>query len=311
MSHFTTNTLSSSTGAVLKLHQCQPVGAPRAIIQINHGMAEHSARYERFAVFLASRGYATFAHDHRGHGHTTAQGSPLGVFAAKDGMALVLGDVSAVVAHARGLYPSAPVVMFGHSMGAIIALNHAHQYPAMSDAAAFWNTSFDTPFLLSVFIAILKAERMLKGSDVPSAIANGLTFDAWNKQFAPNRTAFDWLSRDEAQVDAYVADPLCGFAVSIGLWLEVLGSIKRSADPQAIARMPKSMPVSIVAGAMDPSSLQGEAMLRLASRLRAAGMSDVTTKVWPQTRHEGLNEINRDVIMADFANWLDARFAPR
>ncbi len=311
MSTFETSVLKSPTGALLRLNAMAPSGSPRAIIQINHGMAEHSARYARFARFLASRGYATFAHDHRGHGHTTAPEAPLGVFARKDGMAKVLEDVSAVLAHARGRYPSVPVVMFGHSMGTIIALNHAHEFPGMSDAVALWNTSFDTPFLLGVMITILKAERMLKGSDVPSAIANKATFEAWNKEFAPNRTAFDWLSRDTAEVDAYVADPLCGFPVSIGMWLDVLGSIRKSADPVRIARLPKALPVSIVAGGMDPSSLKGEAMLRLAARLKAAGMADVTAKVWPQTRHEGLNEINREDIMKDFVQWLDMRFAQR
>ncbi len=311
MRDFARTTLQSPTGAKLCIHEIAPAGLPRAIVQINHGMAEHSARYARFAKYLASRGYAVVAHDHRGHGHTIANGAPLGVFAPKEGMARVMEDVSAVIAHARALHPSAPVLMFGHSMGTIIALNHAHENPGMSEGLALWNTSFDTPFLLTIMVGILKAERMLKGSDVPSGIANKVTFEAWNKEFSPNRTAFDWLSRDPAEVDAYVNDPLCGFPVSIGMWLDVLGSIRSSADPARIARLPASMPVNIVAGGMDPSSLKGEAMLRLAARLEAAGMRDVTTRVWPQTRHEGLNEVNRDAIMEDFANWLDQRFPAR
>jgi alpha-beta hydrolase superfamily lysophospholipase len=202
-------------------------------------------------------------------------------------------------------------VMFGHSMGTIIALNHAWAYPGLSNAAAFWNTSFDTPFLLRVLVGILKAERFLKGSDVPSAFAVKATFDAWNKEFAPNRTAFDWLSRDSAEVDKYVADPMCGFPVSIGCWLDVIGSVRLSAQNANIAAIPKSLPVNIVAGGKDPSSAKGEAMLRLAGRLRDAGLTDVSAKVYPDTRHEGLNEINRDRVMADFADWLDTRFPPR
>ncbi len=301
----------SPTGALLNFHWLTPATSPRAIVQINHGMAEHSARYARFAEFLASRSYATIAHDHRGHGHTTAPDAPLGVFAASDGMAKVLDDASAVIALARSRSPGTPLVLFGHSMGAIIALHHAHENPGMSDAAAFWNTSFDTPFLLNVLVAVLKTERLFKGSDVPSNFAVKATFEAWNKQFAPNRTAFDWLSRDNAEVDKYVADPLCGFPVSVGLWLDVIASIRASADDARIARIAKSLPVNIVAGAMDPSSLKGQAMLRLADRLKAAGVTDVSATVYPKTRHESLNEVNRAVVMTDFADWLDSRFPAR
>lgn len=311
MTDWSRETLQSPTGALLNCHWLGPSTPPRAIVQINHGMAEHSARYARFAQFLASRGYATIAHDHRGHGHTKAPDAPLGVFASSDGMAKVLDDVSAVIANARTRSPGTPLVIFGHSMGTIIALNHAHENPGMSDAAAFWNTSFDTPFLLSVLVAVLKAERMLKGSDVPSSFAVKATFEAWNKEFAPNRTAFDWLSRDTAEVDKYVDDPLCGFPVSVGLWLDVIASIRASADNARIDRIPKSLPVNIVAGAMDPSSLKGDAMLRLCARLKAAGVGDVSAKVYPQTRHESLNEVNREAVMGDFADWLDSRFPLR
>ncbi len=311
MTAWSREALQSPTGAVLNFHWREPAKPPRAIIQVNHGMAEHAARYARFADYLASRGYATIAHDHRGHGHTKAPDAPLGVFAANNGMAKVLDDVSAVMAQARTRSPGTPLVMFGHSMGTIIALHHAHENPGMSDAAAFWNTSFDTPFLLNVLVAVLKTERFLKGSDVPSSFAVKATFEAWNKEFAPNRTAFDWLSRDSGEVDRYVADPLCGFPVSVGLWLDVIASIRASADNARIARIPKSLPVNIVAGAMDPSSLKGEAMLRLAARLKAAGVSDVSAKVYPQTRHECLNEVNRDAVMAEFADWLDSRFLAR
>ena len=310
MSKWRLQNLPSPTGANLQVHSIAPNGAARAIIQINHGMAEHSARYRRFAQFLASRGYWVCAHDHRGHGKTTATDAPLGVFAAQNGMARVLDDVTAVISHARSACPDTPLVVFGHSMGTIIALNHAWENPNAGQALALWNTSFDTPLLMSLLVGILKAERMLKGSDVPSAIANKVTFDAWNKEFSPNRTPFDWLSRDEAEVDAYVNDPLCGFPVAIGTWLEVLGSITKSANDKNLARLPKSLPVSIVAGGRDPSSLKGAAMLRLAARLQASGLTDVSAKVYPHTRHEGLNETNRDTIMADFADWLDVRFAP-
>jgi alpha-beta hydrolase superfamily lysophospholipase len=311
MAEWKRGSIASPTGATLNLYTMAAAGNPRAVIQINHGMAEHADRYRRFAEFLSARGYATFAHDHRGHGYTKAPDAPQGVFAERDGMARVMGDVNAVIGTARAANPGTPVVMFGHSMGTIIALNHAHAHPGRTEGLALWNTSFETPLLLSVLVGLLKAERMFKGSDVPSSLAVKATFEAWNKEFAPNRTAFDWLSRDAAEVDRYVADPLCGFPVSIGMWLDVVESIRASAQDERIAAIPKSLHVYIVAGDRDPSSLKGEAMLNLAARLRAAGLTDVSAKVYPDTRHECLNDINRDAVMADFADWLDQRFPPR
>lgn len=301
--------LESLTGARLRLFAIRPAGRPRAIVQINHGMAEHAARYERFGRFLAGRGYGVVAHDHRGHGRTIAPDAPLGVFGKGDAWPKVLADVGIVNAHARGLFPDAPVVCFGHSMGAIVALNYCLRHPDTVDAAAIWNTSFETPALLHLLVALLRAERLFKGSDVPSPIAASLTFGAWNKAFAPNRTEFDWLSHDEAEVDSYIADPLCGFPVAVGTWLSVIEGIRYAGVMAHLRALPGAMPFHLCGGAEDPSSLGGEAIVRLGERLRAAGLDDVEVTVHPGTRHEGLNETNRDAIMQDFARWLDARFA--
>lgn len=301
-------TLASPTGASLRLYSAAPPAGVRAIVQINHGLAEHAARYERFATFLAGRGYAVAAHDHRGHGASTAADAALGWFGAGEGFAKVLDDVAAVQAHARERFAGAPLVCFGHSMGAIIAFNFALRSPQDLAGVAVWNTSFDTPALLGLMETLLKAERFFKGSDVPSAIAGKATFDAWNKEFAPNRTAFDWLSRETAEVDKYVADPLCGFPASIGMWLALTGAIRAGADDTRLAALPKTLPFHLVGGGADPVSLHGAAIERLGARLKAAGLADVTTTVYPQTRHECLNDINRHTVMADFAAWLDARF---
>ena len=304
--------LESPTGAKLRTYAMPPqgteTGKPKAVVQINHGMAEHGDRYERFARFLAGLGYASFAHDHRGHGATTAPDAPLGVFAASDGWSRVIADVAAVNAHLREKFDGAPILCFGHSMGGIIAFDYCLSHPETVAAGAVWNTSLDTPALLGVLAGILRVEKFLKGSDTPSNIATTLTFNAWNKRFAPNRTEFDWLSRDEAEVDKYVADPLCGFPVSIGTWLSVIGGIRRGADDSRLGVLPKDLPFNLAAGGDDPVSERGKAIEHLAERLRMAGLTDVSETVREATRHEGLNEINRDEIMASFGAWLDARF---
>jgi len=308
MAIFKASYIDSPSGARLRLFTCLASNQkPKAAIQINHGMAEHAGRYGRFAKFLSARGYAVFAHDHRGHGETTAPDAPLGTFGKSDGWQKVLQDVGAINRHINKTYASVPVVCFGHSMGATIAASYALHHPQTIQGAAIWNGS-ETGFLPGLLTFLLKIERMFKGSDVPSQLANALTFEAWNKNFKPTRTAFDWLSRDEAEVDKYVTDPLCGFSCSNGLWLDLIGGLCGLSDTAKLAALPKDLPVHILAGAVDPCSSKGKAALQLGHRLEKAGLTDVWKTILPDTRHESLNENNRDKTMADFADWLDERF---
>lgn len=295
------------TGAMAAIYRAAAAGGPKAIVHINHGMAEHAGRYGRFAEALTQAGYAVIAHDHRGHGGTQHAQSSLGHFGS-DGLAAVLSDVAAVQEIAKSEFPGTPVITFGHSMGSIITLAYALKNPNDVDAIACWNSGAEGGVLLAVFRSILKIQKAFKGSDVPSGIAKSLTFDAWNKALAPARTDFDWLSRDEAEVDAYIADPLCGFPVTIGLWLEVTEAVKAAADDANLANLPVDLPVHLVGGLKDPCTENGKAMQNLADRLNARGMSDVTLEMLPDTRHESLNELNRDETVRSFISWLDQRF---
>jgi len=295
------------SGAELNLYRNVPL-APKAIIHINHGMAEHAQRYGRFAQALDRAGYGCYAQDHRGHGHTYADDAPRGIFSAKHGWNTVLSDVAAVNAIIMEQHPKAPIICFGHSMGAIIAFNHVLRAPQTVSAGAFWNAGVEAGALTAVFRAILKIERFFKGSDVPSILATRLTFDTWNKAFAPNRTGFDWLSRDQAEVDKYVADPLCGFDVSIGLWLDVLDGITFAANDDNLRKLPANLPIHLQAGTEDPCSEKSIAVANIETRMKALGMTDVTFTPLQNTRHESLNEINRDETTANFIAWLDSRF---
>jgi alpha-beta hydrolase superfamily lysophospholipase len=308
MSNWTQSILESPTGAKLRLYAAVTGKKPRAVVQINHGMGEHAARYRRFAEFLNGRGYDVYAHDHRGHGETSALDAHPGHFADKDGWDKVISDVAAVNAHIKEQHRGIPIVCFGHSMGSIIAFSYALRHGETIDALCCWNAGFSTGVLATIGKIILKVERMFKGSDVPSNITRKLTFDAWNGEFKPNRTEFDWLSRDEAEVDKYVNDPLCGIPISIGLWLDELSGIYFNADDSNLAAFSKKLPVHLQGGADDPCSEHGKAVTVIASRLRKAGLSDVTLNILADTRHESLNEINRDRVMSEFGDWLDERF---
>ena len=304
---FKSEKITSDTGANLNLYVALAKGQAKGVVQINHGMAEHAARYQRFCTFLNEHGYHAYVHDQRGHGHTKSDDAPLGVFSKREGWQKVLEDVNFVNAHIRQQHEKLPIICFGHSMGATISLAYAQTYPDTIDGLAVWNGS-ETGFMPSLLSQLLKVERMFKGSDVPSMIAQKLTFEDWNNKFKPNRTGFDWLSRDEAEVDKYVDDPLCGFPVSVGMWIDLLSGLAATAASSAITNIPADLPINLRGGGDDPCSSMGKAATKLEAVLRQSGHSNIDAKILPHTRHEGLNEINRDDTMNDFANWLNKHF---
>ena len=295
--------LPSPTGATLNVYRDVTAEKPRAVVQINHGLAEHAARYARFAAFLAERSFIAYAHDHRGHGATTAPDAPPRMFAPSGGWEKVIADTEAVHAHIAAAHPGLPVITFGHSMGGLVALNHALSHPGRAKALAVWNANFSAGLLGRVAQLILKWERARLGHDAASRILPKLTFQAWARQIANRRTDFDWLSRDTAEVDKYVADPLCGWDASVAMWQDVFALIFRGADDAAFAALDKALPVFLVGGEKDPATDGGRAVTDLAKRMRRLGFADVSGRVFADTRHETLNEINRQGAMEDFAAW--------
>lgn len=299
------NKFQSPTGATLALRHLPSTKKAKAIILINHGMAEHSGRYERLAKALSNAGYHVFAHDHRGHGETTAKDAPLGIFGSTNGLKKVQQDIEAVRSFATESYPSLPIILLGHSMGSILSLHYLIDHSDRLQAVMLLNSGVDGGPLLFVFRALLKIAKAFKGSDVPAILASKLTFDDWNNKFKPNRTAFDWLSQDNVEVDKYIADPKCGFAVSNGLWLDITDAIKRASKDAELIKIQKHLQILLVAGDKDPCSDYGKAVDRVAERLENVGIKNVTNLLLKDTRHESLNEINRDQTTQKIINWLD------
>jgi alpha-beta hydrolase superfamily lysophospholipase len=300
----TAELLPSPSGASLCLRKVEAKANPRGVVHINHGLAEHSARYARFAGKLAEAGFHVYAHDHRGHGETRAGDALQGVFSNHDGAEKVLADVAAVNTHIRAAHPGLPVIIFGHSMGGLITLAYVLQHPETINAAAIWNANFSAGSVGKLAQVILKAERMLMGSDVPSRILPKLTFREWGRQIPNRRTDFDWLSRDEKEVNAYIADPKCGWDASVGMWLDIFDFVFRGADDRNLGKIPRDMPFHLLGGAKDPATENGYAVANLARRMRAMGFNEVTERIYSETRHESLNEINRNAITEDFIAWL-------
>lgn len=295
----------SPTGAVLAYRHAGAEGRPRGIVLVLHGLAEHSGRYRGFADAMAARGYHVYAHDHRGHGRTKAPDAPLGQFARRDGAARVIDDVLAMRELAVTTHPGLPVILFGHSMGGLVSLNAAIAHPAQFDAVAVWNSNFHPGPAGRAGQLILRIERMLKGSDVPSALLPRLTFGAWGQSIPGHRTAFDWLSSDPDEVDAYIADPLSGFEASVGLWRDLMAMSFAAPRQNRLSRLRRDLPIHLVGGARDPATDHGKAVTWLANRLKTSGFSHITTQIYQQMRHETLHEFGAQDATAAFADWCD------
>jgi alpha-beta hydrolase superfamily lysophospholipase len=193
--------------------------------------------------------------------------------------------------------------MFGHSMGGILTLNAALRRSDHLSGVAVWNANFSPGIMGRTGQGILAWERFRLGSDVPSRILPRLTFHDWGIKIPNHRTIFDWLSRDPAEVDKYISDPLCGWNASVSMWQDIFRMVFAGADDRNFASIRRDLPFSLVGGGADPSTVEGAAVDELAERMRRMGFSRIDTKIWPETRHEGLNDINRDEIAAGFVEW--------
>lgn len=299
----TQTTLPSPTGAALNLLVRKSHEPARGVVHVCHGFAEHTARYGCFADALAAAGFHTYAHDHRGHGATRAPDAPQGRFGESGGGEKVLDDVDAVHERIAADHPGLPLIIFGHSMGGLITLNAVMRRSEHLAGAAVWNANFTTGLLGQAALAVLAWEKFRLGSDAASRMLPRLTFQAWGKAVPGHTTMFDWLSRDPAEVRKYIDDPLCGWDASVSMWRDVTGFVFHGADDRNLASIRKSLPFNLVGGGADPATENGKAVTALAKRLSANGFSNLKTTIYPDTRHESLNEVNRNMIMADFVAW--------
>jgi alpha-beta hydrolase superfamily lysophospholipase len=312
-----TFTLATPDGIQLHVHRWLPDGADgsggspspapvKAVVQVAHGMAEHSARYARFAERLTAAGYAVYANDHRGHGDTARTPADAGYLADHNGFSAVVDDLRLVGDHARAEHPGRPFFLFGHSMGSFLSRAYAARYGTDLDGLVLSGTAGDPGVLGQVGRALAIAQGRLRGRRHTSGLMDQLTFGQYGAAFKPNRTKFDWLSRDEAEVDLYVADEQCGNVFTSGFFADLLGGLADINTDRTASRVPKDLPIYLVSGSMDPVGNMTKGVQQVAEQYRRVGVAEVTTRFWPEGRHEVLNETNRDEVMADFVAWFDA-----
>ncbi len=290
-------------GACLAWRHEPARGEPGGILLICHGMAEHSGRYAAFAGQMSAGGLHVYAHDHRGHGETVGPDAPPGRFAFRGGAEIVVDDVLAMRGMAASRHPHLPVLLLGHSMGGLVAMNAALARPDAFAGAAVWSANFRPGIGRKAAKSILRLEKMLKGSDVPSDMLPRLTFQAWAQSVPEAKTPFDWLSRNADAVAAYIADPRCGFDASVSLWLDSLNLIESGLELIAATRLRRDFPFHLAAGGGDAATRQGHDVIWLANHLKKHGFSNISRHIHSGMRHEIWNETGSERAVAEFADW--------
>lgn len=304
-------TFALDVGGNVRLHtrrwSSEQGGSPRAVVQIAHGMAEHGGRYAHVAQALVDAGYVVYAADHRGHGQSAQSDADLGYFADHDGWQRVIADMFVLNQRIASEHPTLRRFLIGHSMGSMLARDYLTLHGDSVQAVVLSGTSAPTGALAKVGALIAKGERFRIGARGRSKLLEAMSTGDYNRQFRPNRTAHDWLSRDEEQVDRYIADPRCGFDFTVQGWIDVLSGVQRIEDATLIAHIPHQLPVILMSGSRDPLGKNGRGIEAVAQLFRSAGMKHVDVKLYPDARHEIFNETNRAEVIGDLVTWLNAR----
>ena len=305
---FSDFTFKSSTG-INKIHvkKCLTDSTPRAVVQIAHGIAEHCGRYTDFMRFLAENGFAVYADDHLGHGKSVLIGSEKGFFAEKGGWKHVVSDLALLHDIAAAENPGIPYVMFGHSMGSFLTRNYMIDHPDKYDYAILSGTGHQDALTVLGGNIIAEALVLKNGPYSSGKMLDDIAFGSYLDKIEKPRTKFDWLSRDEKEVDKYIADRMCGFVCTASLYRDMMNGLKYITSKSNIAKMDKSKPVYFMSGDADPVGDYGKGVERAYKAFCDAGLHDVMIRLYPGGRHEMLNETNRDAVYNDILEWLNDR----
>lgn len=282
-------------------------GKPQAIVQLAHGMAEHIIRYDSFARELVNQNIYVYGNDHRGHGETGNHTSSIGYFADEQGFEKVVLDMLQLTTIIEKEYPDVPIFLFGHSMGSFLSRRYIQLFGDRIAGVILCGTGGNPGIMGKIGRMIAARESKKKGRRTPSPTLNNLTFGNYNKEFRPNRTEFDWLSRDEKEVDKYIDDPLCGGIFTAGFFHDFLIGIGTINIPQNIKLIPKELPIFLISGTKDPvGGTNGIGVIKTMKSFKRSGITDVSIKLFEDARHELLNEINKDEIQKEIINWINS-----
>ena len=297
-----TEKFKSFDGTVLQCYLWDDVRSPKGVVQIAHGMAEHARRYDNFASFLNKNGYIVFADDHRAHGMTSTKQSTKGVKGYHKGDIYfdTVRDEVAITAHLKERY-GLPVIYLGHSYVSMVGQRYVEMSPAV-DGVILSGSAMMKGALLSAGAAISKLQYKIRGGEVKADLLDKMSFGSYNAPFK-KEGPFAWLSRDKEQVKKYIFDEQCGYVMSISFFKHFLNGLKASYKPENLGAINKDLPIAIFSGDKDPVGGNGKLVTALYDQYKNLGVKDVSIKLYPDARHEIINEINNAEVYQDI---LDA-----
>jgi alpha-beta hydrolase superfamily lysophospholipase len=292
--------ITACDGRKINLNIWKPSGDVNQVMILSHGMAEHIARYGYFAEQCNEQGIAVLGANHRGHGEEAVQ---LGHFADDNGWELLLNDIDSVVNFAKASFGKTPVLL-GHSMGSFAARHYAIRSGDKLSGLILVGSNHEGPLLFKLGGLLARAVRTVIGRRTPSPFLEKVSFGNFNERFEPRRTDGDWLCRDDAVVDAYGADPYCGFTPTPQFWIDLLAGLHEISQPDMMRRIPAELPVYVLSGDSDPVNKYSKGIEALVSALQNAGIKQLDCKLYSGARHELLNETNKHEVYEDIFTWL-------
>ena len=300
--------LTASDGVAIACYQWL-LDSPRAVVQIAHGMGEHAQRYDWVAQQLNAAGFAVYANDHRGHGGTAERRSnePVWGYMGPDGWNRTLADMYELNRQARQEQAGLPLILLGHSMGAMLSQQYITRYPASIDALALSGSpGFKTGFATFITRALGHIESKRLGPDQASEVLQNMLFGNANKPFdGPQASGFEWLSRDPEQVRRYVEDDACGFVLTTGSLLDMSYGTRQAQDKRHLAKAGAELPLYVMSGVDDPVHGEQKDIHRMLMAFTDAGLAAPQVQWYAGGRHEMFNETNRDEVVRDLVSWID------
>ena len=284
----------------------KPEGEVRAVLQICHGMVEYIRRYDGFAQFLCGKGYYVVGNDHLGHGKSVQAKSEYGFFHEKYGNACVIGDMHTLRQRTEKKYPGVPYFMLGHSMGSSLLRQYIQMYGNGLSGAVLMGTvaAHKKPALL-LGKRLCRVMAAFRGWHYRSRLVDNLALGSYNRKFRPARTRADWITSDNENLDIYVSDPLCSFVTTVNAYYNIFSGMLGIQRKESVYMIPKGLPILFVSGAEDPVGEFGRGVRKIYEKYRAAGIQDVSLRLYTGDRHEILNETDRDQVYKDLLNWFE------
>lgn len=279
----------------------------KGVVQISHGMAETARRYKDFARELTRNGYIVYANDHRGHGKSADDIENQGYLGEGNAFPLLIDDMAQLSNQIKNKHPDLPLYLFSHSMGSFASQRYIMDYPNQLDGLILSGSNGKQGIILSLGKILSKIEVLFRGKKAKSRIMNKITFGHYNRQFEEESTGVEWLTRDrEKQID-YLKNPYCGSIFPASFYATFLDSLQYVEDENNFHKIPKDLPIYILSGDQDPVGDFSKGVKKLRNRYQKQGVKDLEMKIYEGARHELLNEINREEVIADIIQWFEAR----